>query len=50
MENRLRRGPEFGIAEEGMPGVRITIETREVGASDLDPETMARMEHHTCRP
>jgi len=50
MENRLRRGLQLGIAEEGMPGVRVAVEAREVSAGDIDTEAMPRLEHHAGGP
>jgi hypothetical protein len=50
MENRLRRGLQLGIAEEGVTSIRITVEAREVGAGDVDTEAMARVQHHARRP
>jgi hypothetical protein len=50
MENRLRCGLQRGIAEEGTPGVQIAVEAREVGAGDVNTQTVPRLQHHARGP
>ena len=48
VEDRLLRGPQFCIPSEAVPGIRIAVETREVGRGNLDADAVSFSEDVTC--
>jgi hypothetical protein len=50
MQDGLFGGGELGVRAERMPGVWISIESREVAAGNLDPDSMPGMEEVGCYP